>query len=445
MNEHIHAILGRLILTPHFIEISDLSIGDFPPGREREVFRNIVKIWEDQKPNEINVALLAERIDGNGAYSFVNSLLNEAIPLTAEAFQLAVSELKRKNLTTKILKKIEKQAKGGKLNLDEIEGDLTLYRSLSGPRLDISTTLKTGSELQTLNIDIKYLIDGFVAAEAINLLYGRGGLGKTILSLQSGKAIAANQNFLDLETQKRTVIYIDYENSLPLLVDRIRKMEIKEMKFWHLSSEPKPPRLDTDEYKLLFELPPESLLIFDSLRAAHLGDENSSKDMALIMGRLKELREEGFTILVNHHTGKADDRIYKGSTAISDMADHVLGFNKVRKKDFEIIDDDQEPGLGDFYRLGTREKTRFKPFHIYLHFSPESYGFVKADDPDEDELQQLKEIIGMERLCQNEIFQVAREGLGIKKKGRIVNLLNKGEGRLWHSYKDGRRVVYEII
>lgn len=433
-------LLGWTLEKPDCVE--KVHVDDFESERHRTIFKEFQRQFKEN--SKIDIFIASEKIGGNGIVAYLSSLTGGLHKSSFENFELYINELRKKRLTKNILAKIERQAKEGSFSLDEIKPELTEIERIIKPRFDISTALKTGSELQALDVDIEWLIEGLIPEKAITMLHGRGGLGKTFLCLQLGKAVAENQNFLSLQTKKTGVVYIDYENSLPLLIDRIRKMEINDVMFWHLSAELKPPRLDSDEYKHLFELPAESLLIFDSLRAVHLGDENSSKDMALVMGRLKELREERYTILVNHHTGKADDRIYKGSTAISDLADHVLGFNKVRKKDFEIIDDDQEPGPGDFYRLGTREKTRFEPFHIYLHFAP-GCGFVKADDPDEDDLQQLKEIIGMKCLCQNEIFEVAREGLGIKKKGRIVSLLNKGEKRLWHSYRDGRKVIYEVI
>lgn len=439
-------ILGSLILAPHLLETCYLSDNEFPLGRMQKVFKNIVTIWEDQRPNEIDPVLLAERIGGDGAFSFISSLLSGAIKLNPEAFQIRTNELRRKNLKIRILKKIEKQAKSGGFDLDEIEPDLLQYRLFSTPQLNISNSLKRGSELQALELQVEWLIDRLIPERSVTLLHGRGGLGKTWICLQIANAIAEGQEFLSLKTKTRPVVYIDFENSLPLLIERLRKLNIKNVLFWHLSAELKPPKLDSKDYIFFKDLPHESLLIFDTLRAAHNGDENSSKDMSFVLGRLKELRELGFTILLNHHTGKADERIYKGSTAISDLADHVLSLHKIKRSNFEDIDDDLEPGPGDFFRFGTREKTRYEPYHLFLTFDPEAGGFLFADDPDQENLNAIAEFIKTadHTLNQTEIFDWAKAELEIKKKVKLSSLLKKGEKlRLWISRKEGYRRLYE--
>jgi len=448
MNENIRRLLGRLILTPHFLEISDLSLADLPPGsRERQALKHTIKIWEDERPEEINPAQLADRIGGNGAYNFVNSLISSAIPINAEAFQSSVRELKRKNLTVKILKKIEKQAKCGSLDLDEIEPDLTKYKSLCGSRLNIPSLLTRGSELQALELKIEWLVEKLIPERSIVVLYGPGGLGKTWCGLQMGDAVQDGKELFSLKTKSRPVVYVDFENSLPLLVERLRKLDINNVLFWHISAEIKPPKLDSKDYVFYKEMPKGSLIIFDTLRAAHDGDENSSKDMSLILGRLKELRELGFTILLNHHTGKADERRYKGSTAISDLADHVLSLHKVRKGTLEEVDDDFGLNSGDYFYLGTREKTRYEPYHLFLTFDLEAGGFILADDPDQENLNTIAEFIKTSELLPNqtEIFEWAKAKLGITKKGKLTVLLRKGEiNNLWKSRKEGKRRIYEI-
>ena len=83
------------------------------------------------------------------------------------------------------------------------------------------------------------------------------------------------------------------------------------------------------------------MIIFDTLRSAQSKDENNSQDMAFIMGRLKELRDLGFTVLILHPTPKSNERTYKGSTAIIDLCDQALGLYRVKSgTSNEIVDDD---------------------------------------------------------------------------------------------------------
>lgn len=60
-----HGILGALILKTGLLEGVDLTAGDFPEGREREVFEKIAEIWEAERLPEIPLALLVDRIPGS--------------------------------------------------------------------------------------------------------------------------------------------------------------------------------------------------------------------------------------------------------------------------------------------------------------------------------------------------------------------------------------------
>ena len=223
----------------------------------------------------------------------------------------------------------------------------------------------------------------------------------------------------------------------------VRAIDIRKASFWHQSFEPRPPKLDGDGYSAYKSLPPQSLIIFDTMRAAHDLDENDSKDMAQIMGRLKEIRNAGFTVLVIHHAGKGNDRASKGSTAITDLADHVLSLYRVRRNTFKEIDDDNEASPDDLFRLGTGEKTRYEPFQLFLKRS-ETGAFVLADDPDEEAMQAISDFVRAagHALNQTEIFTWAKKDLEMGRKTKLVRLLRKGENRLWISIKTGVKRTY---
>lgn len=87
-------------------------------------------------------------------------------------------------------------------------------------------------------------------------------------------------------------------------------------------------------------LPRPDLLIIDTLHAATEGaDENSAKDMGLVLGALRNLKKElGCAVLVQHHTNKAgkDER---GSTSLRGAMDLMIrisqsgiGFTMEREK-----------------------------------------------------------------------------------------------------------------
>ena len=136
--------------------------------------------------------------------------------------------------------------------------------------------------------------------------------------------MADGEPFFSLDVMKMPDYYIDFENPLPEIADRMKKTGgSKNLKIWHLGHDPMPVRFDSDEWEIYKSFPP-GLFIIDSLRSSHLLEENSSKDASFIMGRFKEIRALGHTIILIHHESKAGG--YRGSTAWFDLSDHILKF-----------------------------------------------------------------------------------------------------------------------
>ena len=446
-----HNVLGSLILKPRMLETSDLHAGEFSGARERQVFEIITKQWEVDRPDEIPLEGLKTLLGGNGAGEYVGRLVDARVPKpTAATFQSLIRALRRQNinrrLASKLQSELEIEKKTGTLDVAPLRSDFEALAELAQPRTEADTNqyLKTGRELQTLDLKTEYLAPGLIPAQAITVNHCLGGGGKTWLALQGAKAISTGSDFFSIPTMKRPVVYIDFENPLPMLIDRIRQLHVDDVMFWHQGFENKPPKLDSKNYALYKTLPPGSLIIFDTLRSAQDGDENDSGGMALVMGRLKEIRDAGFTIYVLHHTPRANERASKGSTVITDLADNVLALYRVRQNTYERIEDDNEPGPGDLLRLGTGQKTRYEPFQIFLRRS-ETGAFELAADPDREFLDAIAEYLRSSghALTQSEIFTWAKGTLDIGKKTRLIALLRKGEGR-WTSHKDGVKRLYDV-
>jgi len=449
------SILGALILKPELLELSDISGNDFPSGRLRETFSKIAELWEDGRPKSIDPILLSEKIKGDGAAAFVAGLIDGNIRLDFESFRGRIFELRRKALRIRALVELQKvlheEEKTGEVDPESFaraRESFRLLEELSGiaGAGDPARLLKTGEELQAFDIRIEWLIRGLVPADSITLLPGRGGIGKTWAALEIGKAVSRGRDFFDLSTLPRPVVYIDFENPLPVLVERIKALEISDVLFWTSAIDPRPPKIDSAGFELYKRLPAGALLIFDTLRSAHDGDENDSREMALVLGRLKELRDSGFSLLLLHHSPKSSDRVSRGSGAITDLADHILSLYRVRQGTFEMIEEETLPGPDDLFRLGTGEKTRFEPAQIFLKRSSFG-GFSPAEDPDGELLSLISDHLrGQgEPINQTSIIEWAKTGLEVRKRAKVSALLRKGEGRLWTSRKEGVRRIYELI
>jgi hypothetical protein len=451
------AALGSLILRPAIIEGSGVSAEDFPSGRLRETFRGIAEQWENSRAEKIDERLLAYNIGGDGPFEFVSSLTIgfSKMDLEPETFSRRLFELRRQSLRRLALAEVaqslhceEKTGEFDQEGFKRIRAILQRFDKLETDQgaFDPSDVLKRAEDLQTLDSGVKWIVSSLLPAQSITLFHAPGGTGKTWIALLLSYSIAEGLDFFSLATLTRPVIYIDFENPLSVIVERVRKLEIRNVLFWHQAFNPKPPKLDSDDYTLYKRLPPGSLIIFDTLRAAHDRDENDSKEMACIMSRLKEIRDAGFSILLIHHTPRANQRASKGSTAITDLADNVLSLYRVRSRTYQQIKDDDEPGPDDLFRFGTGEKTRFEPAQIFFRRG-EGGIFELAEDPDREFLAALSKHIRGSKIpqTQSDITAWARTELEIFRKGRIVSLLCKGDGRLWRSRLDGRKRLYEPI
>lgn len=291
--------------------------------------------------------------------------------------------------------------------------------------------LVIGRELQARESKIEWAVQDILPKGGITTLNGRGGIGKTTLLLGMANAVSKGELFLGRLTLQMPVYFTDFENPEAIVIDRARNLNITDVYFWLQSFDFPPPRIDSDEYTLYKKLPP-GLLIFDSLRASQMGDENSSKDMAFAMQRYKELRDYGHTIILIHHTMKANEQSFRGSMAILDLADHILSFFPVRQMGDETAVEGDDLDDMTFY-LGTREKTRFAQVKLYLRRA--NGRFEIAGNPDDEKIERMRLIlVSRGPLVQKDFIKLTKDELGYSK-ALTLRLLKKGESNIWEIKK----------
>ncbi len=309
------------------------------------------------------------------------------------------------------------------------------------PKADLLSSLLKWNDILNLDVRTEYILEKLLPMCSIILLFGRGGIGKTSLLMQIAWAIAKGLLFGNLQTRQTPVYYIDFENPLAVLKERVEKIGRAENLFvWHISNQIQPPKLDSSGWELYKQLPP-GLLIFDTFRAAHLSDENDSKPMSMIMGRLKELREMGFTIVLLHHTPRSNENTFKGSGAILDLCDHVLGLEEVKDGEGNIEFDSE-----NLYKLGVRLKTRYEPHSIFLTFDPAIKGFKVAIDPDIEKLTEIAEALTNYEKTPNqtEFRAMLKQKFGYTDH-EARKLIRKGEGIYWNKTQNGEGKGYRAF
>jgi hypothetical protein len=439
--------LGFLIDNSALLDTTEIPDGFFRSDKQREVWEVVSKLRAAGEV--VNSFTISERCAGNGVVSYVTEITSGIYGIKPDDFRRRVY----KQAAEDVQRRMQSLAAADLPDLDEITALAEEARRLYGeaeastakPAETVLSHIITGSAMQALDLNVEWTIDSLVPSRSITLLHSRSGLGKTWLCLQAAKAVSEGASIWNLTTKQRPVFYVDYENPLPLMVERTRHLDVRDVNFWHLSATLKPPKLDSSDWTLYKQLPAGSLIFIDTARACQDGDENSSQDVGLVMGRLKEIREQGNEIVLLHHTGKVNDRGYKGSTAWVDLADHVLSLHTVRRGTLEEIDDDGGPDPDALFSLGTGAKTRYAPARIYLRFDPTGAGFTLAEDPDQETLHSIRERIAEDAqgVSQTLLYEWGKSALDLSKKGKLVFLLQKGEHQgLWTSRKNGRTRLY---
>jgi len=313
--------------------------------------------------------------------------------------------------------------------------------------------LPTLSEIAALDLKVEYLLEGLIPQDSITILYGKGGRGKSTLMMQIGYCISKGIAFEGLATKKATVVYIDFDNPLNVIADKARNFENADnFHYWHITNTKiKPSRMDKQEWAVFKNLPKGSFLIFDTLKSCQGLDMDRDNTMAFVMGRFRELRDEGFTIVVLHHSNRRD--LIKNNTTITDNADHVLALKPLKQRETQAPDEQQEEPeyVRDlFFGCGVEDKSRYPKKDIYLSFDGQIFELIQ--NPEAENYKMISRI--MLELAQDgnlpnqsRIVSEANQQLKLHRN-KTLEILSRGEGRYWKSKRvkeQKNQKVYEPV
>ena len=188
----------------------------------------------------------------------------------------------------------------------------------------------------------RWLVDRYLPENALVVVCGPPGEGKTFAALDWMLCIATGEPWLGHKTRHGEVVYIYAEGTSGLR---------KRYKAWceprGLNSAPRfraipsaVNMLDGDDRGCLATaikeagLTPQVIVIDTLARNFGAGDENMTKDMNAFVAGCAMLREEyfpGATVLVIHHTGKNVKRGARGAIALTCAADVEFLVTMLRK------------------------------------------------------------------------------------------------------------------
>lgn len=222
---------------------------------------------------------------------------------------------------------------------------------------------------QNPKVEIECILPG-LARTAVGSLVSPGGTGKSMLILQTCVDLAlGNPSCLNPKAQARKVAYISVEDQADMVGNRL-KDALEQFEFT-----PKNQTLVRENLRctgtnnLLIgvkgEVYPElvierignfkpDLLVLDTVSRLHRLDENSSGDMAMLLGAFEDIgRELDCAVLILHHTSKGamyakaqgtdvGSAASRGSSVLVDNARSVWSMNTMSKKEAEEADIDPD-------------------------------------------------------------------------------------------------------
>lgn len=167
---------------------------------------------------------------------------------------------------------------------------------------------------------IAFVIPNLVAPGCITMLTGDSGCGKTTLVTKLAAAISEGRSFPDgSPMQPRPVLYLDGENTLPVVQERLRRLRINpnsRFKYWGLHVTGDLAALeDAAIQSWVVKSEPKPVIFIDSKIDYFKGKENDSDDSKDFFRPLRKWTAQGAAVVVLHHTGKGETtKVYRGAS-----------------------------------------------------------------------------------------------------------------------------------
>lgn len=186
-----------------------------------------------------------------------------------------------------------------------------------------------------LDVQQNWTVEGFLPAEAVTMISGESGSGKSTITLLLADAIANGKPFLGHETTPSTVLIVDRENGAVIYKERFERLRLEKNPNiiywggWEQTMEPQGPDFSPI---IEFARTEKPVVIFDSFIAFLEGSEQDASEVRKYMDGYRRLAQAGATVIFIHHTGKGENtKEYRGSSDIKASVD--MAYVLTTKKD----------------------------------------------------------------------------------------------------------------
>lgn len=215
-------------------------------------------------------------------------------------------------------------------------------------------------EILNREFGLDMVIENLLPLGSLVCLFGEPAKGKSFVSLDMAFCISQGIPWHGLKVEQGAVIYIAGEG-LEGIAKRIKALAAKygcdDPKDFYLSNGSIDLANDKTVQLLLDELSDKTsikLIVIDTLHRNFTGDENSAKDIALLIKHADDLKDQtGSTILIVHHSGKSKQSEARGSSA----------FKAALDVEIKVTND---KGLVTLKNTKMKDLKLFEPLHFKL-------------------------------------------------------------------------------
>lgn len=330
-------VLSAIIFNPEEIEKikETIEIKDFYSTNYQKIYEAILALYDEENP------IVEEFIQRKLANEKLNNILIDILIATPIGNTIAyVKEMKKDSLNRQIKLLSCKLQNGNDLNvIDEIVILKNQLETISSEKkLNLISENnnffdKYDMDFEKMkNIQIGYLILHFLVRNEITMISAKPSTGKSLISV-------ALCNMLLLEEKVNYVFYIDGDNSLSTIKERniheIKKNFKTKFKYFIGLNKSDMQKIVNKLQKLDLN---NTLVVFDSIKNFINGDRDKNKDVSIGMEILKRIRNNGASVLFQHHQNKPQkdfESDYAGSSAF--LEDTSNAFVLTRNEDKNVF------------------------------------------------------------------------------------------------------------